>query len=109
MLPTQILTGTITILSPSLQEFAIYLPIDGSAVLGWAAAFSLILVLFAIAFRFQMWVLLLDLMCAVLYVPFSLTGFAPYLVVLLLFAMVFGFLIRFLVNLLYGNRKRRAR
>lgn len=109
MEPTIVLTATlVSRVTGDITDAVFALPVPGVSILGWTGAFALLLILFIVIQRFQMWAILVAIVTSALYAPFSLTYFAPYIVLLLLVSIVFGSIIRFLIISLFTFRKRRT-
>ncbi|MBI5651156.1 MAG: hypothetical protein HZC40_12035 [Chloroflexi bacterium] len=100
MFPSSVLTGTLVSALGDQSSFALYYTVPTSGLLAATLGMLLILTLFIIANRLQMWAILYSIILAMFFVPFATTAYAPSVVVMCLIALVVVLVGRFFVKVL---------
>jgi hypothetical protein len=94
------MTGTVQSALGDLSIFALYYTVSTSSLLAATLGLLLILTLFIIANRLQMWAILYSIILALFFVPFATTAYAPSIAIMCLIAMVVVLVGRFFVKVL---------
>jgi hypothetical protein len=81
MQPFGVITGTLTDrLTGNVTDVAFYLPLDSLQVVAMVCGYLFVLLLWCAAQKFQMWALMVALVCAMVFSSVALTYIAPYVV-----------------------------
>ncbi len=100
-----VITATL-MTTASGYDVAVYVPIPGLTVLGWSLGLFVILFFFLASQRFEMWACLVGLIISVLYVPFSLTVWAPYFIIMAFLVVIAMAIIKFFQKATSLRRRR---
>jgi hypothetical protein len=81
MQPFGVITGTLTDrLTGNVTDVAFYLPLDSLQVVAMVCGYLFVLLLWCASNKFQMWALMIALICAIIVSSLALTFVAPYVV-----------------------------